>query len=154
MSLHEEIIKLRPHLTGMRFHQDFIILDFIIPAHWQVPTKGLPADVQVKVNEQVESSNSISLFSTFNDKNTKAIFKFSNKLIKENIELEEKKHLLQQKIAELEVIFHGNGLDSLKGLEFDMKTNNPFVPTNAIETTKLDILDENRDREGVVPTKG
>ena len=107
-----------------------------------------------KVNEQVESSNSISLFSTFNDKNTKAIFKFSNKLIKENIELEEKKHLLQQKIAELEVIFHGNGLDSLKGLEFDMKTNNPFVPTNAIETTKLDILDENRDREGVVPTKG
>ena len=115
MSLHEEIIKLRPHLTGMRFHQDFIILDFIIPAHWQVPTKGVPADVQVKVNEQVESSNSISLFSTFNDKNTKAIFKFSNKLIKENIELEEKKHLLQQKIAE---------------------------------------LDENRDREGVVPTKG
>ena len=61
--------------------------------------------------------------------------------------------MLEQKIAELEVIFQGNGLDSLKGLEFDMKINNPFVPTIATETTKLDILDENRDREGIIPTK-
>ena len=85
MSLHEEIIKLRPHLTGIRFHQSFIILDFVIPVHWQVPTKGVPANVQIKVNDNSETSNSISLFSTFDNENTKAIFKFSNKLVKENM---------------------------------------------------------------------
>tara|TARA_R100001594_G_C3976408_1_gene249006 strand:- start:248 stop:688 length:441 start_codon:yes stop_codon:yes gene_type:complete len=145
MSLHEEIIKLRPHLTGIRFHQSFIILDFVIPVHWQVPTKGVPANVQIKVNDNSETSNSISLFSTFDNENTKAIFKFSNKLVKENMELEEKKKLLEQKIAELEVIFKGNGLESLKGLNFDIQTNEPFIPTT-------EVIDEDRTREGNEPS--
>ncbi len=146
MSLHEEIIKLRPHLTGIRFHQKYIILDFVIPPHWQVPTKGVPANLQIKVNENTEVNNSISLFSTFDSNNTNTIFKFSHKLVKENIELEEKKELLEQKIAELEVIFKGNGLDSLKGLSFDMLTNNQFVPPT-------NVIDENRDREGTETTE-
>mgnify|MGYP001182506990 CR=1 FL=1 len=145
MSLHEEIIKLRPHLTGIRFHQSFIILDFVIPVHWQVPTKGVPASVQIKVNDNTETTNSISLFSTFDNENTKAIFKFSNKLVKENMELEEKKKLLEQKIAELEVIFKGNGLESLKGLNFDIQTNEPFIPTT-------EVIDEDRTREGTEPS--
>ena len=145
MSLHEEIIKLRPHLTGIRFHQSFIILDFVIPVHWQVPTKGVAANVQIKVNDNSETSNSISLFSTFDNENTKAIFKFSNKLVKENMELEEKKKLLEQKIAELEVIFKGNGLESLKGLNFDIQTNEPFIPTT-------EVIDEDRTREGNEPS--
>ena len=145
MSLHEEIIKLRPHLTGIRFHQSFIILDFVIPVHWQVPTKGVPASVQIKVNDNTETTNSISLFSTFDNENTKAIFKFSNKLVKENMELEEKKKLLEQKIAELEVIFKGNGLESLKGLNFDIQTNEPFIPTT-------EVIDEDRTREGNEPS--
>ena len=87
MSLHEEIIKLRPHLTGIRFHQSFIILDFVIPVHWQVPTKGVPASVQIK----------------------------------------------------------GNGLESLKGLNFDIQTNEPFIPTT-------EVIDEDRTREGNEPS--
>ena len=145
MSLHEEIIKLRPHLTGIRFHQSFIILDFVIPVHWQVPTKGVPANVQIKVNDNSETSNSISLYRTYDNENTKAIFKFSNKLVKENMELEEKKKLLEQKIAELEVIFKGNGLESLKGLNFDIQTNEPFIPTT-------EVIDEDRTREGNEPS--
>tara|TARA_R110000824_G_scaffold99835_2_gene237342 strand:+ start:234 stop:677 length:444 start_codon:yes stop_codon:yes gene_type:complete len=147
MSLHEEIIKLRPHLTGIRFHESYIILDFVIPVHWQVPTKGIPTNIQIKVNDQTDANNSISLFSTFNDESTNSIFKFSNKLIKENKELEDKKDLLEQKIAELEVLFKGNQLDALKGLSFDIVTNNPFVPM------ATDNIDENRLREGTEPTK-
>ena len=61
------------------------------------------------------------------------------------MELEEKKKLLEQKIAELEVIFKGNGLESLKGLNFDIQTNEPFIPTT-------EVIDEDRTREGNEPS--
>ena len=90
--------------------------------------------------EQTSKINGERFFSFVSEISEDAVEKMSQNLkniIKYNHDREEKERLFQNKVEELKNIFEKQDLNSLKGLNFELKTG------------KIELVDEEESIEGV-----
>lgn len=114
------ISKTSKYLNSVRVLQNYITFDMIFPTTW-VMLKKLPEGVEILQNNDKEGKL-ISSFVCENNLNLIDSIETSiDKIIKTNIEREEKERLFKLKVQELKSIFETENLENLKGLKFDVE---------------------------------
>ncbi len=123
MSLFTEFESLSPYLQSIRKLKQYIIFDVTIPKNWKVLKKYIVEDKFVEQESDNPESRVLTFVSDSDENSVSLTIKNIQNIIKYNIEREQKEELLQQKIAELQVLFEKNTLKNLKTLKFDIKTS-------------------------------
>jgi len=114
------VSKTSKYLNSVRILQTYITFDMIFPTSW-VMLKKLPEGVEILQNNDKEGrvitsfvcENKLSLIDS--------IEMSIDKIVKTNIEREEKERLFKLKVQELKSIFETENLENLKGLKFDVE---------------------------------
>jgi hypothetical protein len=94
-------------------------LDVKIPISWKIDE--LPEGVSMKIQDKNENTKLISFISPNTKEGYDAVFTECKKVIKTNLEEEEKIKLFNQKVEELKTLFLSSPLDKLKEISFDKK---------------------------------
>lgn len=123
MSLFTEFESLSPYLQSIRKLKQYIIFDVTIPKNWKVLKKYIVEDKFVEQESDNPESRVLTFVSDSDENSVSLTIKNIQNIIKYNIEREQKEELLQEKIAELQVLFEKNTLKNLKTLKFDIKTS-------------------------------
>lgn len=116
----DTINSLRPFFFSLRELKNNISLDIKIPSTWKydIETKDI---VTLKVQDQNEKNTLISLVSTATKEGYDAVFTEGKKIIKTNLEMEERNRLFNEKIEELKKFFLEAPIDKLKEISFNSK---------------------------------
>jgi hypothetical protein len=141
MTYYNFIEKTKKYLKSVRMIKNYISFDMSFPTHWSI-LKNQIKDVEVIKNNSDNDILVISFVTPFDEEKINSIEETIEKIIKYNIEKEEKERLFKYKVQELKNIFENKKLDSLKNLKFDL---DELTILNDDEKQK-DRLDE--DREG------
>ena len=137
MSLYKEFSALLPYLQSVRKLESYLSFDVSFPTTWKLPKRFVDED---KVMEQTSKINGERFFSFVSEISEESVEKMSQNLkniIKYNHDREEKERLFQNKVEELKNIFEKQDLNSLKGLNFELKTG------------KIELVDEEESIERV-----
>ena len=114
------ISKTSKYLNSVRILQTYITFDMIFPTSW-VMLKKLPEGVEILQNNDKEGK----LITSFVCENKLSLIDSIevsiDKIVKTNIEREEKERLFKLKVQELKNIFETENLENLKGLKFDVE---------------------------------
>lgn len=114
------VSKTSKYLNSVRILQTYITFDMIFPASW-VMLKKLPEGVEILQNNDKEGK----LITSFVCENKLSLIDSIevsiDKIVKTNIEREEKERLFKLKVQELKSIFETENLENLKGLKFDVE---------------------------------
>ena len=114
------ISKTSKYLNSVRILQTYITFDMIFPTSW-VMLKKLPEGVEILQNNDKEGK----LITSFVCENKLSLIDSVevsiDKIVKTNIEREEKERLFKLKVQELKSIFETENLENLKGLKFDVE---------------------------------
>lgn len=114
------VSKTSKYLNSVRILQTYITFDMIFPASW-VMLKKLPEGVEILQNNDKEGK----LITSFVCENKLSLIDSVevsiDKIVKTNIEREEKERLFKLKVQELKSIFETENLENLKGLKFDVE---------------------------------
>lgn len=114
------ISKTSKYLNSVRILQTYITFDMIFPTSW-VMLKKLPEGVEILQNNDKEGK----LITSFVCENKLSLIDSIevsiDKIVKTNIEREEKERLFKLKVQELKSIFETENLENLKGLKFDVE---------------------------------
>lgn len=114
------ISKTSKYLNSVRILQTYITFDMIFPTSW-VMLKKLPEGVEILQNNDKEGK----LITSFVCENKLSLIDSVevsiDKIVKTNIEREEKERLFKLKVQELKNIFETENLENLKGLKFDVE---------------------------------
>lgn len=114
------VSKTSKYLNSVRILQTYITFDMIFPTSW-VMLKKLPEGVEILQNNDKEG-RLITSFVCENKLSLVDSIEISiDKIIKTNIEREEKERLFKLKVQELKSIFETENLENLKGLKFDVE---------------------------------
>lgn len=115
----EQIRSLRPYFHSIKEAKGQAALYLVIPANWKHQTFEFE-NVVVKQQDGNESQTLISLISKIRveEETYENIFTCAKKIIKFNIEEEEKQKLFEEKMKELKDIFMNADLDKLKHIKF------------------------------------
>lgn len=122
----EFISKCSKYLKSVRILKNYISFDMTFPSTWLM-LKNIPQGLEVLENEGQEGN---SIYSVVCENKKELIDKIEStidKIIKTNIEREEKERLFKNKVQELKNIFEKEKLENLKGLKFDMEELNKFI---------------------------
>ena len=121
MSLYSELKQYGELFHSIRFHQGLMLLDLKLPSKWEV--KGILSSIgsgtQIKINDSNEKYQLISFYTSFDEESVTNLNSDVGKVIKYNIDIEEKNKLLNIKILELKKIFDSNEVDKLRNINFD-----------------------------------
>jgi len=114
------VSKTSKYLNSVRILQTYITFDMVFPTSW-VMLKKLPEGVEILQNKDKEG-RLITSFVCENKLSLVDSIEISiDKIIKTNIEREEKERLFKLKVQELKSIFETENLENLKGLKFDVE---------------------------------
>jgi len=114
------VSKTSKYLNSVRILQTYITFDMVFPTSW-VMLKKLPEGVEILQNKD-KDGRLITSFVCENKLSLVDSIEISiDKIIKTNIEREEKERLFKLKVQELKSIFETENLENLKGLKFDVE---------------------------------
>ena len=118
MGLYNEILKFGEYFNSVRMHEELIVIDLKLPINWKdvevLRTRG--NKVQIKVGSTNETHKIVSIFASFQPKETEILVDEIIGVIKWNTDQQEKNLLLNMKILELQKMFDTNDVDSLRNL--------------------------------------
>jgi hypothetical protein len=114
------VSKTSKYLNSVRILQTYITFDMIFPTSW-VMLKKLPEGVEILQNTDKEGKVITSFVCENNLSLIDSIEVSIDKIVKTNIEREEKERLFKLKVQELKSIFETENLENLKGLKFDVE---------------------------------
>jgi hypothetical protein len=120
----DTIKSLQPYFFSLREigtmgDNPLVSLDIKIPISWKIDE--LPEGVTMKIQDKNEITKLISFVSPNTKEGYDAVFTEGKKIIKVNLEEEEKIKLFNQKVEELKTLFLSSPLDKLKDISFDKK---------------------------------
>ena len=114
------VSKTSKYLNSVRILKNYITFDMIFPTTW-VMLKKLPEGVEILQNND-KDDKMVTSFVCENKLNLIDAIEISvDKIIKTNVEREEKEKLFKLKVQELKSIFETKNLENLKGLKFDVE---------------------------------
>jgi hypothetical protein len=114
------VSKTSKYLNSVRILQTYITFDMIFPTSW-VMLKKLPEGVEILQNTDKEGKVITSFVCENNLSLIDSIEVSIDKVVKTNVEREEKERLFKLKVQELKSIFETENLENLKGLKFDVE---------------------------------
>ncbi len=114
------VSKTSKYLNSVRILQTYITFDMIFPTSW-VMLKKLPEGGEILQNNDKEGRLITSFVCENKLSLVDSIEVSIDKIIKTNIEREEKERLFKLKVQELKSIFETENLENLKGLKFDVE---------------------------------
>tara|TARA_R110002012_G_scaffold255557_3_gene435565 strand:+ start:771 stop:1238 length:468 start_codon:yes stop_codon:yes gene_type:complete len=146
MTLYEQISKLGGYFNSLRLHEGLLVVDLKLPIEWKVKeivgSRG--NKIQLQEGSKSKTQKIISFFSSFDEQESEILEEEVLAVIKWNKEREEKQLLLQQKMVELEKVFHENDINSLRNLDINFKTS----MLNLNGETKIEPLVREGNGEG------
>ncbi len=142
------ISKNKNYLRSVRFIKDHVSFDMIFPKRWEIK-KEYKDKVDMIENESSDvESKVISFVSEVSEEKINDIENTITKIIKYNIEREEKEKLFRYKVQELKEIFSKQKLDNLKNLKFDVDEI-----SSLLNNTDKSNDEGNRERDGEVEVR-
>lgn len=120
------ISEIRPYFFSLREIKDRVSLDIKIPSSWEIVEFAGNIDeigVEVKVQDKNSTTVLISVISDVNEEGYDSVFTVSNRIIRMNLEREEKETLFEEKVMELKKLFVEESLDKLKNITFSKSDN-------------------------------
>lgn len=114
------VSKTSKYLNSVRILQTYITFDMIFPTTW-VMLKKIPDGIEILQNKDKEGRLITSFVCENKLSLVDSIEVSIDKIIKTNIEREEKERLFKLKVQELKSIFETENLENLKGLKFDVE---------------------------------
>lgn len=138
MSIYKELTPLIEYINTVRKLENYLVFDMKFPIGWKVLKKYIVEDKFVNNGSDGEFL-SLSFVSEFNEVEIETVQKNILGIIEYNLEREEKERLFESKINELKGIFEKEGLDSLKGLKFDLKQQKPKTVKNERNTENVGL---------------
>ena len=126
MGIHKEIDKYGGYFHSIRLHDSIVLLDLKLPVQWEIKKilASLGSATQIKVNDKTETHVLVSFYCPFTEEEWNTLILDIDKIIKWNKDREEKNHLLNIKILELQKVFEANNIESLRSINFDFKEDN------------------------------
>lgn len=120
------ISEIRPYFFSLREIKDRVSLDIKIPSSWEIVEFAGNIDeigVEVKVQDKNSTTVLISVISDVNEEGYDRVFTVSNRIIRMNLDREEKETLFEEKVMELKKLFVEESLDKLKNITFSKSDN-------------------------------
>lgn len=134
------------YLKSVRILKDYVTFDMVFPQTWMLPKKG-PENVEILQNQDNKDGSIVTSFVCVNNVTLINVVEDTiERVIKTNIEREEKERLFKNKVSELKQIFEKENLENLKGLKFDLEEFANLI-------TNTDEQNDTSDRERVETTK-
>jgi hypothetical protein len=114
-----------------------MLLDLKLPTNWKVKEilTSIGSDIQVKINDSNDKYQLISFYTSFDEESVNRLNLDVRKVIKYNLDIEEKNKLLNLKIIELKKLFDSNGVDKLRNINFEFGFNNGKLNIDEDEET-------------------
>jgi hypothetical protein len=141
MSLYKEFSALLPYLQSVRKLESYLSFDVSFPTSWKLPKKFVDEDKVMEQTSKVSGERFFSFVSEINEESVERMSQNLKNIIKYNHDREEKDRLFQNKVEELKTIFEKQDLNSLKNLNFELKTG------------KIELVDEEESVERVGVTE-
>ena len=114
------VSKTYKYLNSVRVLKNYITFDMLFPTTW-VMLKKLPEGLEILQNNDKDDKIVTSFVCENKLILIDSIETSIDKIIKTNIEREEKEKLFKLKVQELKSIFETKNLENLKGLKFDIE---------------------------------
>ena len=133
------------YLKSVRIIKDYVTFDMVFPQTWMIPKKA-PENVEILQNQDKDGSIVTSFVCVNNVTLINVVEETIERVIKTNIEREEKERLFKNKVSELKQIFEKENLENLKGLKFDLEEFANLI-------TNTDEQNDTSDRERVETAK-
>ena len=114
------VSKTYKYLNSVRVLKNYITFDMLFPTTW-VMLKKLPEGLEILQNNDKDDKVVTSFVCENKLILIDAIETSIDKIIKTNVEREEKEKLFKLKVQELKSIFETKNLENLKGLKFDIE---------------------------------
>ena len=114
------VSKTYKYLNSVRVLKNYITFDMLFPTTW-VMLKKLPEGLEILQNNDKDDKVITSFVCENKLILIDAIETSIDKIIKTNVEREEKEKLFKLKVQELKSIFETKNLENLKGLKFDVE---------------------------------
>lgn len=119
--IQERINKLKPYFKGLKVAENYRIVEFSLKNSWVVEESP-----GIELQQKNIKENGNVLYSMFysDKKSFDEIIEFvEEKVIRHNLELEEKERLLRAKVEELKRVFENKDLNELNNLKFTTEDN-------------------------------
>lgn len=133
------------YLKSVRIIKDYVTFDMVFPQTWMIPKKA-PENIEILQNQDKDGSIVTSFVCVSNVTLINVVEETIERVIKTNIEREEKERLFKNKVSELKQIFEKENLENLKGLKFDLEEFANLI-------TNTDEQNDTSDRERVETAK-
>jgi hypothetical protein len=136
MSLYKELKQYGELFHSIRFHQGLMLLDLKLPTKWKVKEilSSIGSGTQIKINDSNEKYQLISFYTPFDEESVNNLNSDVGKVIKYNLDIEEKNKLLNIKILELKKLFDSNEVDKLRNINFEFGFNDSKLNVDDYET--------------------
>ena len=108
------------YLKSVRILKNYVTFDMIFPKSW-VLLKKAPENIEILQNTDKDGIVVTSFVCVSNSSLIDVIESTIQKIVKTNIEREEKEKLFKNKVQELKQIFEKENLENLKALKFDLE---------------------------------
>ena len=108
------------YLKSVRILKNYVTFDMIFPQTWMLLKKS-PENIEILQNTDKDGSLITSFVCVNNSSLIDVIESTIQKIVKTNIEREEKEKLFKNKVQELKQIFEKENLENLKALKFDLE---------------------------------
>jgi len=132
MSIDKRIAELRPYVMGIRYVKDMPVVDVSIKEGWQVYQSDL-----IQYTASQKTPNYYMFFSDDKSVGFDELMNHVANVIKDNVEIEQKRDLLKAKITELQALFNEKSLEELSTLQFTFKENSiPELSKEEIDRIK------------------
>lgn len=108
------------YLKSVRILKNYVTFDMIFPQTWLLLKKS-PENIEIMQNTDKDGAVITSFVCVNNSNFINIIETTIQKIVKTNIEREEKERLFKNKVQELKQIFEKENLENLKALKFDLE---------------------------------
>ena len=108
------------YLKSVRILKNYVTFDMVFPHTW-VLLKKAPDNIEILQNNDKDGTVVTSFVCVNNIRLIDIIETTIQKIVKTNIEREEKEKLFKNKVQELKQIFEKENLENLKALKFDLE---------------------------------
>ena len=108
------------YLKSVRILKNYVTFDMVFPQTW-VLLKKAPDNIEILQNNDKDGTVVTSFVCVNNTRLIDIIETTIQKIVKTNIEREEKEKLYKNKVQELKQIFEKENLENLKALKFDLE---------------------------------
>ncbi len=112
-TVYDTISSLRPYFFSLREIKENVSLDIRLPSNWKLLEYS---DDQIKIQDRNEKNMLISIINIATKDGYDEVFNIAKKIIKTNLEEEEKLKLFNTTVDDLKELFQNSSLDKLKEL--------------------------------------